>query len=71
MTNQRQGFHDQEAVQHKHLDKIIMRCPQNEDLYSQEQFRQRQEKPKLEKMGKLQRDLKFVEGNVQRVKSKL
>ena len=49
MTNQRQDFHDQEAMQYKHLDKLSMRYPQDEDPYLQEQSRQRQEKPKLEK----------------------
>ena len=46
MTNQRQDFPDQEAVQCKYLDKLSMRYPQDEDPYPQEQFTQRQEKPK-------------------------
>ena len=42
-----------------------MRYPQDEDSYLQEQSRQEQEKPKLEKMGKLHRELKFIERNVE------
>ena len=37
-----------------------MRYPQDEDPYLQGQSRQKQEKPKLEKMGKLERELKFL-----------
>ena len=48
MTNQRQDFHDQETVPHKHLYKLSMRHSQGEDLYFQEQSRQRQ-KSKIRK----------------------
>ena len=44
MTNQRQNFHDQEAVQCKHSDRLNMRHPQDEDPYLQGQSRKRQEK---------------------------
>ena len=71
MTNQRQDFYDQEVVQCKHLDKLSMRHPPRWRSYLQEQSRQRQEKLKLEKVGKLQRELRFLERNMQRLKSKL
>ena len=48
-----------------------MRYPQDEDPWLQEQYRLRQEKPKLKEIGKLQRELKFLERNVQRVRTKL
>ena len=46
MANQRQVFYDQDAIQHKYLDTLGMRYPQDEDPYLQEQYKQRQEKPK-------------------------
>ena len=39
MTNQRQDFYDQEAVQHNYLDKLSISYPKDEDPYSQEQSR--------------------------------
>ena len=39
MTNQRQDFYDQEAVQCKHLYTLSVRHTQYEDCYSQEQSR--------------------------------
>ena len=69
--NQRQDFCDHDAIQHEYLDKLGMRYPQDEDPYLQEWYRQRQEKQKLEKICKLQREWKFLERNVQRVKTKL
>ena len=71
MTNQTQNFLNLEAAQYKHLHKLSMRHLQDEDPYFQEQSRERQEKPKLEKMSKLQRNLQFLERNIQRVKTKL
>ena len=45
MANQRQNVHDQEAVPCKHSNRVNKRHPIGEDLYLQEQARQRQEKP--------------------------
>ena len=71
MTNERQDFYDHDAIQHKYLDILGMTYPQDEDPYLQEEYGQRQEKPKLKKnMGKLQRELKFLEWNEQRVGTK-
>ena len=56
MTNQRPGFYDQDEVQHKYLDNISMMYPKHEDPYLQEQSRQRQEKPILEKKWANHRD---------------
>ena len=67
MTSQRHDFYQPDAVEHDYLYKLGMRYPQDEDHYLQEQYRQRQVKPNLEKMGELQRELKFLERNVQRV----
>ena len=64
MRNQRQRFYDQDAIQHKYLDKLSMGYPQGEDPYSQEQYRQRQEKPKLEENGQIMKRIKFIGRNV-------
>ena len=73
MTNKRQDFYDQYAIQHEYLDKLGMRYPQNRDCvpYKQEHYRQMQEKSKLDKMGTLQGELKFLERNVQRIRTRL
>ena len=73
MTSQRQESYDPDTIQHMYSDKLGMRYPQDEDSnpYKQEHYRQRQEKQKSEKMGKLQRELKFLQRNVQRVRTKL
>ena len=59
MTNQRQDFHNHDEIQHEYLDKIGMRYPQDEDTNLQEQYRQRQEKPKLEKNGQITKRTKI------------
>ena len=64
MTNQRQDFHDQVAVQHKHVDKFSMKHPQDENPYLPEQSRQGQKNPTLEKMATLQRELKLLERKI-------
>ena len=53
MTSQRQDFYDSDAIQHEYLDKLGMWYPQDKycNPYMQEHYRQRQEKPKLEKNG--------------------
>ena len=73
MTSQRHGPYDSDAMQNEYLEKLGMRYPQDEDCnpYKQEDYRPMQEKPKIEKMGKLKRELKFIERNVQRVRTKI
>ena len=41
------------------------------DPYKQEDFRHIQEKPKIDKMGKLRGELEFLERGMQKVKTKL
>ena len=54
MINQRQNFHDQEAVQHKHSDRLNMRHhPQDEDPYLQGKS------SKLEKIRQIVEMIKF------------
>ena len=48
-----------------------MRYLQHEHPYLQEQYSQREEKPKLEKNGQITKRIKFLEGNVQRWSTKL
>ena len=65
MTNQRQDLYNHDPIQHEYLDKLSMRHPQDEDPYLQEQNRQRQENPKLEKNGQITKRIKFSRENVQ------
>ena len=44
ITNQTQDFYDHDSIQHDYLDKLGMMYLQYEDLYLQEQYRQREEK---------------------------
>ena len=60
-------LYDNDAIQHEYLDTLGWCYCQDKDPYSKEQYGQRQEKTKLEKMSKLQRELKFLERNVQRI----
>ena len=55
MTNWRHDFCDPDVIQHDYLDKLGMRYPQDEDPYLQEQYRQRQKIPKLEKWANYKR----------------
>ena len=71
MTNQTQNFHDQEAVQCKHLDKLSMRHPQDEDPCLQEQSRQRQERPKLEINGQISEIIKIPRKKCTESKNKI
>ena len=41
------------------------------DPYKRENYRHMQEKPKIDKMGKLKREIKFYKRGMQRVKTKL
>ena len=71
MTSQRHDSYDPDAMQTEYLEKLGMTYPQDEDCdhYKQECYSQMQEKPKLEKIGTLKRELKFLERNVQRVRT--
>ena len=44
---------------------------ENSDPYKREDHRQIQEKPKQDKMGKLKREVEFLEKGMQRVRAKL
>ena len=44
---------------------------EDSDPYKGEDYRHIQEKPKIDKMGKLKRELEFLERKMQRVKTKL
>ena len=72
MTSQKHDFYDPNAMQNEYLEKLGMRYPQDEDCEPiNKNTTDKCKKTKIRKMDKQQRGLKFLERNVQRVKTKL
>ena len=65
--------YDSKLVQNEYLRNLNMKGPMAEDndLYKRKDYRHIQEKPKIDQMGKLKTELKFLERGMQIVRTKL
>ena len=71
MTSQRQDFYHQDVIQCEHLDKLDMRYPKVKDCGPiNKNIADKGNKNQNWKKDKLQRESKFLDRNVQRVRTK-